>query len=564
MGKSGKLIVFEGPDGAGKTTLSQAFVAALEARGIKTVWLSFPGRDEGTLGKLVYELHHHPESFSLRDLHPASRQLLHIAAHVDLIEQVILPALRAGTCVVLDRFWWSTWVYGIVSGADPASLRLMIEVEKAHWASVVPHLVVLVERENSSGAPPDSQRTMLVREYAALAAQEASAYRVERLRNDSSLQDALCMVTALVASLRPRSSVATTALDPTPRPPDGPPLGWAKLAPMRPTPVYDTYWRFAAERQAIFFRRVRGQNQPWTDEPILREYKFTNAYRASDRVSQYLIRHVIYDGDQSSDEVFFRTLLFKVFNRIDTWELLQRELGSLTWADYAYERYDRVLAQAIGCGERIYSAAYIMPSGGARSAAEGGRKHRMHLRLIESMLREEVPARLAEAKSMGRAFDVLRSYPTIGDFLAYQFVTDLNYSTLTDFSEMQFVVPGPGARDGLRKCFTDLGGLTEAEAIRHVTERQEAEFERLGLRFQNLWGRKLQLIDCQNLFCEVGKYARVKHPEFAGVSGRTRIKQRYRPSKDPVTLWYPPKWGLNDAVGKETRNVPQLLWENGG
>ena len=87
----------------------------------------------------------------------------------------------------------------------------------------------------------------------------------------------------------------------------------------------------------------------------------------------------------------------------------------------------------------------------------------------------------------------------IGDFLAYQFITDINYSEITDFSEMDFVVPGPGARDGLRKCFVDPGGLNEPELIRLMADLQEQEFERLGLDFQSLWGRRLQLIDCQNL-----------------------------------------------------------------
>ena len=131
---------------------------------------------------------------------------------------------------------------------------------------------------------------------------------------------------------------------------------------------------------------------------------------------------------------------------------------------------------------------------------------------------------------MRDAFGLLRSYPSIGDFLAYQFVTDLNYSEITNFSEMEFVVPGPGALDGIRKCFSDLGGLTETDLIRVVTERQEDEFERLGIRFRDLWGRRLQLIDCQNLFCEVSKYARVKHPEIKGIGSRSRIKQVYRPT----------------------------------
>jgi hypothetical protein len=78
-----------------------------------------------------------------------------------------------------------------------------------------------------------------------------------------------------------------------------------------------------------------------------------------------------------------------------------------------------------------------------------------------------------------------------------------------------------------------------------VAEIADGEFERLGLRFKDLWGRRLQLIDCQNLFCEVDKYARVAHPEFSGESGRTRIKQRFVAVQRPTPQWYPPKWKVN-------------------
>ena len=74
------------------------------------------------------------------------------------------------------------------------------------------------------------------------------------------------------------------------------------------------------------------------------------------------------------------------------------------------------------------------------------------------------------------------------------------------------------------------------------------EFERLGLSFRSLWGRPLQLIDCQNLFCETDKYARLAHPEVRGLSGRTKIKQIYRPTIEPIDYWYPPKWGINAAI----------------
>jgi len=327
------------------------------------------------------------------------------------------------------------------------------------------------------------------------------------------------------------------------------PITFARLEPVRPSKVYDTYWRFAAERQAIFFRRMRGVREPLTDDPILTRFKFTNAYRASDRVSQFLIRHVIYGGDQAPDELFFRTILFKLFNRIDTWRLLEDTVGSVRYADYRFDRYDSLLSKELALGRRIYSAAYIIPAAAAFGPDE--RKHRTHLRLLEKMMADEVPRRLADTRSMRTAFEVLRSYPMLGDFLAYQFVIDLNYSTLVNFSEMEFIVPGPGARDGLRKCFLSFGGLREADVIRLVTDRQQLEFERLGVRFQSLWGRPLQLIDCQNLFCEVDKYARLAHPDVPGLSGRTRIKQIYRPSPTAVSYWYPPKWGINEAVTRD-------------
>lgn len=319
------------------------------------------------------------------------------------------------------------------------------------------------------------------------------------------------------------------------------------LGPLKPTSVYNTFWRFAAERQRVFFERLRQGPPPWTENKVLRAHKFTNAYRASDRVSQYLIRNIIYRPDLSDEpvEVVFRILLFKLFNRIETWKLLEHELGTLTYRDYSFRRYDRVLSAAMARGDKIYSGAYIMPA--ARCFGHD-RKHRNHLTLLGRMMADGLPAMLARSTSMERAFIQVRGYPSIGDFLALQYVTDVNYSHVTNFTEMDFVVAGPGAVDGIRKCFEDAGGMSNADVIRVVAERQEVEFERLGLQFLSLWGRRLQLIDCQNLFCEVDKYTRVAHPGASGNSGRKRIKQRFRPSPAPIQYWYPPEWGINTAA----------------
>jgi hypothetical protein len=307
------------------------------------------------------------------------------------------------------------------------------------------------------------------------------------------------------------------------------------------TPVFDTYWRFTAARQKVYEARLAGGSGPFTDDPILQRYRFTNCYRAADRVSQDLIGDVIYRGDQAWEEVFFRTLLFKIFNKTSTWRLLTDALGEVRWDAYDYRAFDRVLSRAFSAGQRLYSAAYIVPPPHLGEK----RKHRNHLRLLEMMMGANAPQRVLAAPSMQDAYLVLLGFPAIGPFLAYQFLIDLNYAADMPFSEMDFVVPGPGARDGIRKCFGPAAGGIEADIIRYMADTQDEHFARLDLSFGGLRGRRLQLIDCQNLFCEVDKYARVAHPDIAGISGRSRIKQTYRQQVDPMPAWFPPKWQLN-------------------
>jgi hypothetical protein len=320
---------------------------------------------------------------------------------------------------------------------------------------------------------------------------------------------------------------------------------WIRRRLPRPTPVFDSLWYLAAERQRIFRARLRSMPEPLTNDTVLKTFKFTNAYRASDRTSQYLIRHVIYDRARPWRDTFVRVLLFKLFNRVETWRTIREQVGDIAAETFNESEIAAVLEEALRAGHRIYSAAYIMPSAqnyGSR------RKHENHLRLLQAMLDDRIDAKLAAAASMRAAFETLVAYPSIGPFLGYQLVTDLNYTPHLNFSEDEFVVPGPGALDGLIKCFADPGDLAPAEIIRWTMETQIEQSEARDIAFNDLWDRRLQLIDCQNLFCEVDKYARAAHPEFVGRTRRTRIKQRFRPCSEPLTAWYPPKWGLNERV----------------
>ena len=82
----------------------------------------------------------------------------------------------------------------------------------------------------------------------------------------------------------------------------------------------------------------------------------------------------------------------------------------------------------------------------------------MHLELLADLLKQGLPERFAAAKSMAELYEILVSLPSFGPFLAYQFATDLNYGPAFALSEMEFVMPGPGARDGIRKCFAQAVG----------------------------------------------------------------------------------------------------------
>ena len=86
---------------------------------------------------------------------------------------------------------------------------------------------------------------------------------------------------------------------------------------------------------------------------------------------------------------FFRTLLFKIFNKIETWQLLQDAIGEIAYSSYSFETYDKVLSQALAASRAIYSAAYIMPS--AARVFGHSRKHRNHLKLIERMMADDMP-----------------------------------------------------------------------------------------------------------------------------------------------------------------------------
>lgn len=296
----------------------------------------------------------------------------------------------------------------------------------------------------------------------------------------------------------------------------------------------------------------------WSDDPIFQKYRFCNTYRVLDKLCQYIIREVIEKGPQDPTELVFRITLFNLFTKRETWELLVDKYGPLTWARYNRANYGKVLTAAKRSGITLYTGAFQKP-GPHFGFAEA---HMNHLCLLEVFMENDLAGRLLNAQYMVEVYEYLISFPSMGDFSTYQLMLNLSYSNILNFSNFDFVIPGPGASSGLNKMFgaqnmkeaTNAEPYIQEEIIRWIAKNQDAEFKRLGLEFSGLGPDRLplDLADIEHLLCEVDKYSRKKHPQFKGK--RHELRGNFNPS----TGRYPPKPILPKAWSHPARRTVRI------
>lgn len=201
--KSGKLIVFEGADEVGKTTLVSMLAEHLRSKGTPCKIAGFPGNHLGTLGRHIYELHHDPTRFHVNRVNPTSLQVLHVAAHIDTIEQEIAPALKDNQVVILDRFWWSSWIYGVANQANKRSLKAAIRAEAIHWDRIKPWRLFLVTCNSPFEEQADIVKWKRIDElYKEFASHEKVNYPVTIVRNESTPEQAFSRIQKYCKDLR--------------------------------------------------------------------------------------------------------------------------------------------------------------------------------------------------------------------------------------------------------------------------------------------------------------------------------------------------------------------------
>jgi dTMP kinase len=140
---SGKLIVFEGAEGAGKTTQIKLIAERLATAGVPVLGVREPGGTPvgDAIREILLDSEHH--------IHPAAEALLFMASRAELIARDVAPALARGDVVLLDRFFLSTYAYQIVGRGLPEE-----EVRAANrlaTGGLVPHLTLLLDVPPAEG-----------------------------------------------------------------------------------------------------------------------------------------------------------------------------------------------------------------------------------------------------------------------------------------------------------------------------------------------------------------------------------------------------------------------------
>lgn len=287
------------------------------------------------------------------------------------------------------------------------------------------------------------------------------------------------------------------------------------------------YW--IKERQSIYHKRLSNVPPPWTLDPVLQEHRFCNVYREYDKGTRYLIENILSKEEQDIFTVF-NVIYYRKWNKISLYDFTgglseTTDLSFLKQRVREYQKFDTPYGSAFGSDSS--------PLGeGEKDKID---KYFNQFSKIYESLKMDLPILLDSSPE--DCYNKLRSYPGIGEFLAYQIWVDLSYWSRTPYTEEDFVVAGPGCKRGIDLVFSNKGNLSYEDCIRKIVSLQEDLFREFQIvpsetfRERPLSKQCLNIMCVENVFCEISKYIKIK--EF--YDGKTNKKNfRIRKFSPPV------------------------------
>jgi len=267
------------------------------------------------------------------------------------------------------------------------------------------------------------------------------------------------------------------------------------------------YW--INERHAIYQKRAKGVNPPWTDDHILQDYKFTNPFRENDRVTVWMRQNWTNpNANRPHSEIVFNCCLFRM---IGTSEFAE-EHG---WVDedkgWNPDHTKELIEARLSSGLRTFTGAYIITNQGLKA-----RKSEV---VVDHFLkpiwkdRVHLSGVAEETQSLEATHKAMASYRGWGGggFMSYEVVTDLNYTPVLDKAQDRFswANAGPGAKRGLNRIHDRV--LTKSmNQTQANTEMQELLARAPNYIQSHVPLDAVDMRTIEHSLCEWDKYERVR------------------------------------------------------
>jgi hypothetical protein len=287
-------------------------------------------------------------------------------------------------------------------------------------------------------------------------------------------------------------------------------------------PNLEDFYKFMHERHTIWHRRfILREPPPWTENRILRDYKFTNIYRELDRGTLWYKSHVVPIAVGDPD-LFWLTTMYRLLNKVETFE----KVGLVHLADWQSEKKTWIRAlKDLHKTESIFTSAHLtLPT-----HTVGKSKIDTYMEVLDELHRMMIGGnfyfvKVYHSPNLEELFNNLMEIPCVGRFISYEICCDLMLIGRVPFSENDWVNPGPGCRHGLKLIFPRCKTVEDfQDRIRQLAKEQGKHFKALKLKFPYLYeGKPLTLRSIEHSLCEYQKYKKM-------VTGIGKQRMHFRP-----------------------------------
>lgn len=294
-------------------------------------------------------------------------------------------------------------------------------------------------------------------------------------------------------------------------------------------------YNFIKRRYVIHLRKdVLKKDPPWTNDEVLKNFRFTNIRREHDRESKWVIEHIANNSELSYEDKLLNVILFRLYNKHETAELISMPFKFSQTPDWNPEWYRSLFEAAlIEDPKRVFFTAAFHTVGMKNTLKKVTGEDYAPMRIlkfIKILINEGLVDDIKSCVNQQEVYQTLTGYNGIGRFLAYQFYVDMAYIAEFPFSENEFTVAGPGCVMGLNYLFENRDGMTYEECLFWLRDNLDRLFiEELGKDWDAkrvFWDlpeedRCFNVMSLENCFCELSKYIRAK-------DGTGRPRKKYR------------------------------------